>query len=251
MRPRFYAPKANISGENIVLPDYEGRHLRQVLRLTPGAEVALFDGNGNEFSGIVQDVAGNSVVVRVGSQSSPPALEPGIAITVVSAVLKSHLMDNVIKYSTLFGVSAIQPIVSVRSEVSLSSLKQGKRMERWRRIAVSATKQCGGATVPSILSPCSFNELSKNLTEVLDPESPQLMLVEPSSSHDCLSISELKKPENRRAALIVGPEGGWETEEIEKGSTLFKLVTLGSRTFRAEVAPLVALASLFTAWKEF
>ena len=77
------------------------------------------------------------------------------------------------------------------------------------------------------------------------------MLVEPSSSRDCLSISELEQPENREAALIVGPEGGWATEEIEKGSTLFKLVTLGSRTFRAEVAPLVVLASLFTAWKEF
>ena len=251
MRPRFYAPKANISGENIVLPDYEGRHLRQVLRLTSGSEVALFDGNGHEFSGIVQDVGGSSVVVRVGSQCVPPALEPGLAITVASAVLKSHSMDNVIKYSTLFGISAIQPVVSARSEVSLSSLQQGKRMERWRRIAVSAAKQCGGAVVPSILSPCNLNELSKNLTEVLDSGSPQLMLVEPSSSRNCLSVSELEQPENREAALIIGPEGGWTTEEIEKGSTLFKLVTLGSRTFRAEVAPLVALASLFTAWKEF
>jgi len=251
MRPRFYAPKANISGENIVLPDYEGRHLSQVLRLTSGAEVALFDGNGHEFSGVVQDVTGSSVVVRIGSQCLPPALEPGLAITLASAVLKSRSMDNVVKYATLFGVSTIQPVVSMKSDVSLPALQQGKRMERWKRIAVSAAKQCGGAVVPSILPPCSFNELSESLVEVLYSGSPQLMLVEPSSSRGCLSISELEQPENREAALIIGPEGGWATEEVERGSTIFKLVTLGSRTFRAEVAPLVALASLFTAWKEF
>lgn len=251
MRPRFYAPKANVSGENVVLPDYEGRHLSQVLRLTSGAEVALFNGNGHEFSGVVQDIAGSLVVVKIYSQCLPPASEPSLAITLASTVLKSHSMDNVVKYATLFGVSAIQPVVSIRSDVSLSTLQQGKRMERWERIAVSAAKQCGGAAIPSILPPCNFNELSKNLVQVLSSGSPQLMLVEPSASRDCLSISELEQPENREAALIIGPEGGWTTEEVERGSTIFKLVTLGSRTFRAEVAPVVALASLFTAWKEF
>jgi 16S rRNA (uracil1498-N3)-methyltransferase len=251
MRPRFYAPKANVSGENILLPDYEGRHLSQVLRLKSGTEVALFNGNGHEFSGIVQDISGSSVVVKIDSQCLPPAPEPSLAITLASAVLKSHSMDNVVKYATLFGVSAIQPVISTRSDVSLSALQQGKRMERWKRIAVSAAKQCGGALIPSIFAPCNFNELSENLVKVLSSESPQLMLVEPSASCDCLSISELERPDNQEAALIIGPEGGWTTEEVEGGSTIFKLVTLGSRTFRAEVAPAVALASLFTAWKEF
>jgi len=55
----------------------------------------------------------------------------------------------------------------------------------------------------------------------------------------------------REATVIIGPEGGWTSGEIERAASVSRLVTLGGRTLRADVMPIVALSALFTIWGEF
>jgi 16S rRNA (uracil1498-N3)-methyltransferase len=55
----------------------------------------------------------------------------------------------------------------------------------------------------------------------------------------------------REATILVGPEGGWTEEEIRRGAAACRLATMGGRTLRADAMALVALAALFSKWKEF
>jgi 16S rRNA U1498 N3-methylase RsmE len=51
--------------------------------------------------------------------------------------------------------------------------------------------------------------------------------------------------------MVIGPEGGWDAEELDRGAGACRLVTLGGRTIRADAMAIVALAALFAHWKEF
>ncbi len=245
MNARFYAPAAREPGDVIALPGEEAEHLTRVLRLTAGSAVRVFDGRGHEFDATVEHIAKHDVSVRVGAPRAAAA-EPRVAITLAQAVLKGDKMDDVVRDAVMLGVAAIQPIVTDRTGVSLAALERGRKSERWERIAVSSAKQCGRAVVPQVLTPISFDALLAGMdTGATVP----LFCTEPSAAGAAVSLSALDTPATD-ATLVIGPEGGWSPAEIEKAGAHRK-VTLGGRTLRAETVPLVAIAALFTLWKEF
>lgn len=248
MTARFYAPQANSPGELIELPLDEATHLSRVMRLKAGAPVRVFNGRGGEFDGVVDRVAKSRVHVRLDAVRGAAA-EPRVSLTLVQAALKSEKMDDVVRDAVMIGVVAIQPIVTARSEVALSTLQRSGRRERWERVAVASAKQCGRALVPAILEPLTFEHTTEALSHLTLPR-PAIMLVEPSAAIGTLTLAEVGNTAPREATLLVGPEGGWTPEEVDRGSTTSTLVTLGGRTLRADAAAVVAIAALFTLWNE-
>jgi 16S rRNA (uracil1498-N3)-methyltransferase len=246
---RFHAPAADRTGEVIELPPEEAEHLARVLRLKVGAPVRVFNGRGSEFDGVVDLIARGRVRVRVGAARGAVA-EPRVALTLAQAVLKGDKMDEVIRDAVMMGVAAIQPVVTTRTEMTLAALARGRRRERWERIAIASAKQSGRATVPTILEPRTFVAAAEALSQMTLP-GPGIMLVEPSAEVGALTLGELATPPPREATMLVGPEGGWTAEEVERGSATCRLVTLGHRTFRADAVAIIALTALFAVWKEF
>jgi 16S rRNA (uracil1498-N3)-methyltransferase len=236
VNPRFYAPGAR-NGAAITLPDEESQHLTRVLRLRAGAAIRVFDGRGQEFDAIVEKAGKSDAIVNVGAPRPPAAVEPRVAVTLAQAVLKGDKMDDVVRDAVMMGVAAIQPIVTARTEVALSTVQRGHRRERWQRIAVSSAKQCGRAVVPEIHEPIALQCHPGNL-----------MFVEPSAFANVASLADVAA--RREVAVIVGPEGGWTPEEIARASEVCTLVTLRTPTLRADAMALVALASLFATWRE-
>ena len=233
----------------VSLPPDEAQHLTRVLRLKAGAAVRVFNGRGTEFDGLVERAGRDAVRVRVGhARAAVP--EARVAVTLAQAVLKGDKMDAIVRDAVMMGVVAIQPVVTARSEVTLSSLVRGRRQERWERIAISSAKQCGRALVPAVLEPRAFDAIIASLAGLTLPD-PCLMFVEPSAAADALSVGDLEGTPPRETTVLVGPEGGWTLEELEKGAAVSRRVTLGGRTFRADAMPVVALAALFTRWGEF
>jgi 16S rRNA (uracil1498-N3)-methyltransferase len=247
--PRFHAPDARATGDEIALPDEEAEHATRVLRLGPGAAIRVFDGQGHEYDAQVVRATKSSVLVRVDNARSPAAAEPSVAVTLAIAVLKGDKMDDVVRDAVMIGAGAILPLVTERAEVSLASLARAHRQERWTRIAISSTKQCGRAVVPDVLAPMEFAALASALEQRAIPL-PALMLVEPSAAADVVSVSALDPRPPKEATIIVGPEGGWTAQEIERVSGTCRFVRLGSRTLRADRAPLVALSALLTVWRD-
>lgn len=249
MHVRFHAPEAERSGDIVTLPAEEAEHLTRVLRLKAGAPVRVFNGRGGEFDAVVEHTGKDGTRVRVGDIRDA-APEARVAVTLAQAVLKGDKMDAIVRDAVMMGVVAVQPVVTARSEVTLPALVRGHRQERWERIAVSSAKQCGRALVPAVLEPRTFDAIITSLAGLTLPD-PCLMFVEPSASADALSVGDLEGTPPRETTVLVGPEGGWTPEELEKGAAVSRPVTLGGRIFRADAMPVVALAALFTRWGEF
>jgi len=247
--PRFFAPGAGQTGDITDLPDDEAQHLTRVLRLKAGSPVRIFNGRGMEFDAVVESVTRSRASVAVGAARAP-APEPRVAVTLAQAVLKGDKMDDVVRDAVMMGAAAIQPIVTTRSEVTLATVSRSGRGERWERVAIAAAKQSGRATVPAILEPRGFPDLMAALGHLALP-GPGLMLVEPSAASGALMLGDMTDPPPRETTLVIGPEGGWDADELGRGAAACRLVTLGGRTIRADAMAIVALAAFFAHWKEF
>jgi 16S rRNA (uracil1498-N3)-methyltransferase len=241
---RFYAPDLTSTESTVVLPVDEMKHLTRVLRLAPGAVVAVFDGRGREFSARVESAERGSLRLKL-LEGRDPVPEPSVSLTLAQAVLKGDKMDDVVRDAVMLGVTEVLPVVSARAETTLAALRKARRIERWQRIAVSAAKQCGRAVVPTVSEPVSLTNVVANTGR----GGLRLALVEPSRTIGS-SIDTLREGPRPSAALVlVGPEGGWTSAESELlAGGGFLLVRIGPRTLRADAAPVAALTLLQFIW---
>lgn len=245
---RFYAPDFAFGAfdREVELPKAEAHHLARVMRLKPGDAVAIFDGRGHEAMARVETVAGRRVTVRA-IEKRVTAPEPGIALTLAQALLKSDKMDRVIRDAVMLGVTAVQPFASARTEVPRAAVRAGARQERWERTAISSVKQCGRAVVPSVLPTLDFRELLGAERDGLC-----LMFVEPGHGAGGCSLRSLETRVPAKATLLIGPEGGWDPQEVQGAVAAgVTLVTFGQWTLRADAAGAVAIAVLRYVWKDF
>ncbi len=245
---RFLVPAIPPVGDTVMLPADEASHASRVLRLGAGAVVGLFDGKGGACTGVIASTnkSGSEVAVRIDGPCVA-AREPRVAVTVVHAVLKGDKMDDVVRDAVMMGAAAIQPIVTARSETSLAAITRGARVNRWRRIAVASTKQCGRAVVPEVFD---ARALDTDATWLDGPRTPgpRLLLVEPGTALPARTPREVGEPPAGAASIIVGPEGGWTPEELGALGRVTVPMTLGHRTLRADRAATVAIAALQAVW---
>jgi 16S rRNA (uracil1498-N3)-methyltransferase len=234
---RFHSPDLPDEGALLTLPDEEARHLTQVLRLTIGQDVRVFDGRGREHVARVEHAARHRVELRVGPRAAP-APEAPTRITVAAALLKGDKFDDVVRDAAMLGAAAIQPLVTTHTEVPAARAGSTARVDRWRRVVLSSTKQCGRAVIAGVAAPMSLVEGLHRLPR------PWVVLAEPAAGQS--GTLPARPPE---ATVFVGPEGGWSDDEIaafKNGGAHF--LRLGGRTLRADATPLVALTVLLYEW---
>ena len=241
---RFFAPSLDPGDEAVTLPRDEAEHLTRVLRLGVGDIVSVFDGRGHEFSARVVRAERREARVQIVSRLDP-AIEPAVAVTLAQAVLKGEHMDDIVRDAVMLGVAAVQPLVTTRAETTVAALARGARPERWRRVALASIKQSGRAVLPEIRGPLT-------LESFLDepPAALTLMFVEPGAGGAAEPISALRnQPVPADAAILIGPEGGWVAPECQAARAHgARLVTLGGRTLRSDVAPVAAISVLQFLW---
>ncbi|HUR32256.1 MAG TPA: 16S rRNA (uracil(1498)-N(3))-methyltransferase [Vicinamibacterales bacterium] len=240
---RFFAPALDPGDDTVDLPRDEAEHLTRVLRLGIGDTVSVFNGRGHEFLARIVSAARRDARVQLLSRVEP-APESAIPFTLVQAVLKGDKMDDVVRDATMLGVSAVQPVITRRTESTVAAVLRGARVERWQRIALASVKQCRRAVLPEMLTPLTFDTW---LDE--PPGDLRLMFVEPglAGARPLTALRETAAPLS--AALVVGPEGGWDPAECSAASARgLQLVSLGGRTLRADAVPVAALSVLQFLW---
>ena len=239
-RRRFLVPDVDERARNVRLPEAEAHHLTRVLRLGVGDAVTVFDGRGREWGGRVA-AAGRSAVTIDLDGPIAPVPEPPVRVTLAVGLLKGDQMDAVVRDATMLGAWAIVPMASAHVDVD----KRGRRsdaVERWTRVAIASAKQCGRAVVPTIGAVTSFDELigRRDAEQVL-------MCVEKDIGGRF--AESVKRHSSSSALLLVGPEGGWSQDEVERAAAAgARFLHFGPRTLRAETAPIVALSALWTEW---
>jgi 16S rRNA (uracil1498-N3)-methyltransferase len=234
---RVHAPGAEPPA--IVVRGPEAHHLARVLRLRPGDDVVVFDGRGREWSGRLSAVTPSTATID-GLEPRTPVPEPSVFVTLAIAVLKGDQMDAVVRDATMMGASVVAPFVSAHVVVPERAWRS-RSVDRWTRVAVASARQCRRAVVPEIRPVTTLDEL------LADRKSgPGVLCAEPAVA---VGQSDDRLPRHDRALVLIGPEGGWSLEELERarGAGVFFL-GLGPRTLRAESAPIVALTALWTMW---
>ena len=230
MRRRFIADSwdqttATLSGDQAV-------HLARVLRAETGQIYDIVAGgflHRAEITRVTQD----EVVFTLHEELEANAALP---VHLLLAVFKFDHFEWAIEKATELGVGSITPVLARRTEKHLAQAS-AKRVERWRRIALEASKQSRRTDIPTIAEPATLKRVLEAETatrRVLLSETEQEMSVT-KALQDVTSGSEV--------ALAVGPEGGWAPEEMALfTSHRWTHVTLGPRILRAETAAIAALA---------
>jgi 16S rRNA (uracil1498-N3)-methyltransferase len=256
-RRRFYASPFAFSPDrqSLNLPREEVRHLRDVLRLEPGAEVYVFDGQGREFQCLIEAYTRDSASLQVTAEVPAAHPESVLDLTLAIALLKGEKFDLVVQKTTELGVTRIVPVITERADVRWRDEGDGsKRVARWQRIALEAAKQSGRARVPQVAAPAIVSSVIESVSAAV--HEPLAAVNE--SSPDCLRVMFSERDGEtlteaiatissgpRQIMALVGSEGGWTDGEISLARQQdWKIVTLGGRILRAETAAIAVVALL-------
>jgi 16S rRNA (uracil1498-N3)-methyltransferase len=242
-RRRFYAPPEAFSSDfdSLTLQSDEARHLREVLRLRPGDRVHVFNGFGKEFDCSIEESRKDTARLKVLKEVTPARPESPLQMTLAVALLKSDKFDLVVQKATELGVISIVPVATRLADVRLrDDSDANKRVTRWQRIALEASKQSGRALVPEVVQPISFAKLVQGADF-----SGEQRLMFSERDGQLLEMNDTLNSEQRQITALVGPEGGWTDEEISMArESNWTIVTLGGRTLRAETAAITVVALL-------
>jgi 16S rRNA (uracil1498-N3)-methyltransferase len=233
---RFHLPPA--AWQSIArLEEEESRHCSQVLRLSAGDDITVFDGCGRSAKAIIRQVSKNTVAIELGEETLDAAPRP--MITLAQAVPKGKTMDWIIEKAVELGVSRIIPLVTRYTIVKYDASEAVKKSEKWQKVALEACKQCGQNRMPLVEVPLdgrtflSQPRAGGRIIASLAPGAIPLKQV----------IDELTTEEE--ITIMIGPEGDFSTEETQLALDAgYRPATLGSLVLRSETAALYALASL-------
>ncbi len=245
--PKFFTEfdRAPQVGDTLVLTGANAAHIALSLRSKPGEQLTVGDGGAANCCCEITTITGDCVTLKV-LAVEPVHSEPQVKISLFQALLKGDSFETVIQKSVELGVYEIYPVLCTRSISRPNPADSNKKVERWSRISEAAAKQCGRGIVPRIHPITAFAAAATLFCGF------ELPLFAYENSEKLLrTVLEGRTPP-QKAAVFVGPEGGFAPAEADRILTGGGLeVSLGKRILRAETAPLALLAALAYAFGEF
>jgi len=241
--PRFFLPPGEWTNSSPLLDSGESRHASEVLRLSEGSRLTVFDGAGSEAIATIAGTQGRQVRLVLGAKTRSSPMK--CTVTLAQAVPKGRNMDLIVQKAVELGASRIAPLLSERTIVRLEAEESERRGSKWKETALEACKQCGQNYLPEVLAPVSparFFEAG---------ERSELMLVA-SLQHDARPIKAVLASDREErgrppasVTILVGPEGDFTPAELALAKSNGCLpVTLGPIILRTETAALYCLSVL-------
>lgn len=216
------------AGGRIALSEGQTRYLGKVMRRAPGDAIRLFNGQDGEWRGVLQSLDKRGATVDLAAPLRAQTAEPDLWLLL--AIIKRDALEWAVEKATELGVSQIHPLVTARSQPARPA------PERLTAIATEAAEQCERLSVPRIHPPARLDSLLRQW-----PGDRAL-----TAAIERADSAPMPQPAAGPAALLIGPEGGFDPRELDAMRRLPFLVTasLGPRILRAETAALVGLALL-------
>jgi 16S rRNA (uracil1498-N3)-methyltransferase len=237
---RCFAHPADWFDSRVRLASEERHHLVDVLRAKAGDRVLVFDGQGREAGATLSEVHPDHAIL--GDLCGERRVARGVAPLLIQALPKGAGMDAIVEKATELGVGAIAPVVAERVIGRLSEARQREREDRWRRVAVSAAKQCGACWLPQIYPIRGLEEALAALRGGLDLLLTGALTGRAQSLRDALRSAPSGA---RRFGLLIGPEGDLTERELRLAAEAGGVpVSFGPRVLRVETAALFGLSAL-------
>ena len=238
---RFFVEPSQIEGKRVVITGSDFNHIKNVLRMKIGEEIAVSNGNDNrEYRCGIEEYTDDEVICTL-RFIKEDGVELPSKIYLFQGLPKADKMELVIQKAIELGAYEVIPVAAKRCIVKLDEKKAAAKVSRWQGIAEAAAKQSKRGVIPTVHDVMSMQEAiayAKNM---------DIKMIPYELAEDMQHTRELVESvePGKRIAVFIGPEGGFEESEIE---TAFKAgiepITLGRRILRTETAGLTVLSWL-------
>lgn len=241
----FFVSPSQVSDGRIIVKGTDVNHMKNVLRMAPGETLTISDGNNCKYICSIEEYEGTDKDSMTAYLTIEEQLEEETELSskifLFQGLPKQDKMELIIQKAVELGVFEVVPVATKRAVVKLDEKKSKKKIERWQEIAKSAAKQSGRGIIPFVGPVLTFKEaleLAKDLDVILIPY---------ELAEGMAETKEVirKITPGQSIGIFIGPEGGFEKEEIElamqKGA---KPITLGKRILRTETAGITTMSVL-------
>ena len=238
---RFYVSADQLAEKEVFISGGDVNHIKNVLRLEVGDWIVACDGNGTDYVSRIQSICSDEFFASI-EKVQPTGTELPVRITLFQGMPKKDKLELIIQKAVELGACEIVPVMTKRTVVKLSEEKKiNKRLERWQSIAYAAAKQCDRGIIPMVHKPVSYEEalaMADQLDYNVIPYELQTGMEEARKIVD-------QACKQRSLGIFIGPEGGFEPEEVERAMTRnIHPMTLGKRILRTETAGMALLSIL-------
>lgn len=231
----FYISKSMITEDKAIITGDEAKHISRVLRMKKGDEVTLCDGEGTFYEAVLVDFDEKSVTANILSQRVAET-EPRVKITLYQGVPKNPKLETIVQKAVEIGVVRVIPVDTKRC---VAKLDKSEKIDRLQKIALEAAKQSRRGIVPVVCPTISFKDA------VSEAKKADLSIIpyEEETKNSLKSVLVGKAPQT--VAIMIGPEGGFDKDEIEHAmANGITPVTLGKRILRTETAGLAVSSAV-------
>jgi 16S rRNA (uracil1498-N3)-methyltransferase len=219
------------AGVSLIMEERHVHYLRNVLRKSEGDRVEVFNGRDGQWRAriAVLDRRGGSFMIENRTLEQEPEDGPWLLI----AAIKRVRLELIVEKATELGVARICPVTTLRTNT------ERLNHDRLMAIATEAAEQCARLTVPEIAAIAPLKDVLRDW-----PKDRRLYLFDETGGGTAMAQAFTAHPKDMGAALLIGPEGGFDQSELDamKILPLVNALDLGKRILRAETAALAALA---------
>lgn len=233
----FFVEPGQIQEDLVTIVGGDVNHIRNVLRMKPGEEIAVSDG-GQQYVCRLSELGADAVRARVVARRELAGELP-VRISLFQGLPKSDKMEWIIQKCVELGVYEVIPVAMKRCVARLEPKKEEAKRGRWQSIAQSAAKQAGRGIVPQVRGAMRFEEavgMAAGMQHILVP-------YEKAVDMDTTRRVLAQICPGEQVAVFIGPEGGFEDAEIRMALDAgASAITLGGRILRTETAGMALLA---------
>lgn len=236
---QFFVEPSQIQGTRVIITGNDVNHIKNVLRMQPGEEIAVSNGeDGKEYRCGIEELKEDEIVCTL-RFIKEDGVELPSKIYLFQGLPKADKMELIVQKAVELGVYEIIPVATKRAVVKLDEKKAKSKITRWQTISEAAAKQSKRRIVPEIHSVMTFKEAVKYAAGMQVKVIPYELAEGMEKTREL--ISGLKPGEE--IAIFIGPEGGFEESEIQMALEQgIKPITLGKRILRTETAGFTVLS---------
>nr|WP_308626467.1 16S rRNA (uracil(1498)-N(3))-methyltransferase [uncultured Eisenbergiella sp.] len=236
---QFFVDPGQIQGKRVTITGSDVNHIKNVLRMRIGEEIAVSNGkDGLEYRFGIDEILEDEVIGTLRFVKED-GLELPSRIYLFQCLPKADKMELVIQKAVELGAYAVIPVASKRCVVKLDAKKEKNKLVRWQGISEAAAKQSKRRIVPEVMPVMPMGE-ALQFAAGMDVKLFPYELAEGMAKTKDL-IGNIRSGQS--VAVFIGPEGGFEDSEVEAASACgFEPVTLGRRILRTETAGFTVLS---------
>ena len=231
----------DVAGKSVIIRGNDVNHIKNVLRMRPGEEVAVSNGiDGREYRCGILALEEDCVRLEL-RFIKEDGVELPAKIYLFQGLPKADKMELIIQKAVELGAFQVIPVAMKRCVVKLDEKKADSKIKRWQGIEEAAAKQSKRGVIPTVAPVMRYAQAVKMASE-MDLKLVPYELAE--GMEQTKQLIESVKP-GQRIAIFIGPEGGFDPEEIRTATeAAIQPITLGKRILRTETAGFTTIAWL-------